>query len=127
MAKKGALTAQQRRFVAAYQGNATEAAIAAGYAKSGAHVQGNRLLNNANVRTAIKQREARDARPLIASREERQERLTKIIRSAAEETRDRIKAIEILGKMSGDFLERVEHSGALAIRWAKPEEAANDG
>jgi phage terminase small subunit len=50
-----ALTPRQDRFVEEYlvDSNATQAAIRAGYAASGAEVQGHRLLSNAKVRDAI--------------------------------------------------------------------------
>ena len=126
MANDG-LTPKQRRFVEAFQGNATAAAIAAGYSEKTAREQGRRLLTKVDIADAIKKREDKTLAPLIASRGERQEKLTEIIRSLEEKTADRIKAIEILGKMNGDFLERVEHSGGFAVRWARPWEAAHDG
>jgi len=125
--KKSGLTVRQRKFVEAYQGNATEAAIAAGYSAKTAKAQGSRLLTNVDVAKAIEKRAERDAKPTIASREERQERLTAIMRSDDEKTTDRIKAIDILCKMNGDFLERVEHSGGFSVRWARPGEEIHDG
>ena len=49
------LTAKQQRFVAEYlvDLNATQAAIRAGYANSGASVEGTRLLANAKVSAAV--------------------------------------------------------------------------
>ena len=49
------LTPRRARFVSEYveTGNATRSAIDAGYAVSGAHVTGSRLLRNAKVATAI--------------------------------------------------------------------------
>ena len=55
MSRDSELTPKQAAFVAEYlqDYNGTQAALRAGYAPSGAHVQAQRLLNNANVRTAI--------------------------------------------------------------------------
>ena len=49
------LTLRRQKFVSEYleTGNATRSAIDAGYAVSGAHVTGSRLLRNAKVATAI--------------------------------------------------------------------------
>jgi phage terminase small subunit len=49
----------------------------------------------------------------IASAKERQEFWTSIFRGelADFDTKDRIKASELLGKVQGDFIEKVEHSG----------------
>ena len=120
MAKDG-LTVQQRRFVEAYQGkahgNATKAAILAGYSKKTAGSQGQRLLKNVEIAKAIQKQDEREEKAAIASREERQEFLTGIMRSTEEKTVNRIKATEILGKMNGDFLERIEHSGGFVFSW----------
>ncbi len=106
MAKNGGLTTLQRRFVDAYKGNATEAAIAAGYAESGAAVQGNRLLRNANIFAAIEKRAERDAKPTIANRQKRQEFWTAVMEDKKRRMVDRLKASELLAKSEGDFLER---------------------
>jgi phage terminase small subunit len=57
------LTARQRLFVSAYlgpaKGNATQAAIAAGYSPDTAASQGSRLLKNAKVSAAVEQRTER--------------------------------------------------------------------
>jgi phage terminase small subunit len=66
------LNLQQQRFVAAYieSGNATTAAIKAGYSKKTAHAQGSRLLKHAEVKRAIKKplQKAFDSIELTADR-----------------------------------------------------------
>jgi phage terminase small subunit len=59
-----ALTDKQRRFVDEYliDINATQAAIRAGYAKSGARTEGARLLANADISAAVEKRLARVAK-----------------------------------------------------------------
>jgi phage terminase small subunit len=57
---KMSLNVKQIRFVIAYcdnGGNATEAAKSAGYSPESAHSQGSRLLQNAEIQEAIKERE----------------------------------------------------------------------
>lgn len=56
---KMSLNVKQIRFVVAYcdSGNATEAAKSAGYAADSAHTQGSRLLQNDEIKDAIKERE----------------------------------------------------------------------
>ena len=116
------LTARQRAFVEAYAGNATEAAVKAGYSEKSAYSQGQRLLKHAEIIRAIKERETERLRPAIASREERQRFWTRIMNDAGEETRDRLRASELLGKSNGDFLDRVElggeGGGPVTFRWA---------
>lgn len=104
----GKLTARQQAFVDAYAGNATAAALAAGYSEKTARSQGQRLLTNADIKDAIKVREEKRLAPTIATRKERQEFWTSVLRNEDEAMKDRLKAAELLGKSEGDFLERVE-------------------
>lgn len=125
----GKLTDKQQRFVEAFDGNATQAAIVAGYSAKSAEKLGHDLLKIPKVAQAIKKREDRKVRPLIANREARQKFWTETMQNEEVKMPDRLKASELLGKSEGDFLERRENmlSGGLAIRWADPQEAPNDG
>ena len=111
------LKERERRFVEAYMasGNATDAAVGAGYAKTSAHVTGSRLLRKAKVQAAIDTRVAED--PGIATRERRQQYWTQVFEGQGEyrgaSLRDRLRASELLGKSQGDFVERVRHDGAI--------------
>lgn len=62
----GKLTPKQAVFVGEYliDGNATRAAMAAGFGAAGAHVQGTRLLRNVKVAAAIAAGQARRAQKL---------------------------------------------------------------
>lgn len=105
------MTAKQQRFVDAYDGNATKAAIAAGYSKRTAQRMGSENLSKPLVAEAIRARERERASPVIATRKERQAFWTATMRNAKAEMRDRLKASELLGKSEADFLDRVEASG----------------
>ncbi len=107
--RQSSLTPRQQAFVDAYAGNATAAAIAAGYSAKAARVQGHRLLTNAAVAAAIDARRATQADRLIATREDRQRFWTGVMRDVGAEMRDRLKASELLGKAEADFIDRVEH------------------
>ena len=109
MAKK--LTAKQQRFVDAYDGNATKAAIAAGYSEKIARQMGQVNMTKRVILAEIKARETARCTPLIASREERQQFWTKVMRDKGEKTQDRLRAAELLGKSEADFVERQEISG----------------
>lgn len=111
MAEKKKLTAKQQRFVDAYDGNATKAAIAAGYSEKTAYAIGQSNLKKVEIIAAIKARETARTTPLIMTRQQRQELWTKIALDANEQTRDRLKASELLGKSEADFIERQEISG----------------
>ena len=106
------LTKRQASFVSHYasSGIVSEASLKAGYA--GAQ-EGHRLLKQEKIRLALQ-----EARPsvrrktvAIADRGERQEWLTRIIRgheSGMEEPAVRIKACDMLCRMQGDYVIKVE-------------------
>lgn len=131
---RAGLTAKQRAFVDAYAGNATEAAIAAGYKANSAKQQAYHLMRLPHIIEALRHREAmelhakvqqatgitkkRAAR--IADRDEVLRRLTKIARDVSQDTKDRLKALELLGKSYGAFTDKVQHEGDLAINIVDP-------
>jgi len=102
------MTPKQKRFIEAYTGNATKAAIAAGYSEKTAYRIGAELLQKTSVKGAIQQREEQRLSEVIASREERQTFWSAIMRDSEEKTADRLKASELLAKSCGDFLERID-------------------
>ena len=104
---KRELTPKQKRFVAFYDGNATQAAIKAGYSEKTAHSMGAENLRKPEIINAIAQREGNESRPRIASRQQRQQFWTEIMHDPEAEMRDRLKASELLGKSEGDFLDRL--------------------
>lgn len=107
----GKLTPRQQAFVDAYAGNATAAALAAGYSPKTAMVIGAENLKKPQIADAIKAREAQRLAPTIATRKERQEFWTAVVRDEEEQMKNRLKAAELLGKSEGDFLERREIAG----------------
>jgi phage terminase small subunit len=115
-----ALNARQRAFVEAYCGNATEAAITAGYSKKTAASIGERLLRNVEIKEALKEREKERLSSLIATREERQRFWTSMMRDEDRKEADRLKASELLAKSEGDFLDRAELSGPNGTPLAPP-------
>jgi len=104
------LTEKQRRFVEAYlgeaNGNAYEAAKIAGYGgnKRSLEVIGSENLRKPDIRKAIDARTQKGG--LVATREERQAFLTKVMRSETRRMNERLKATELLCKTQGDFIER---------------------
>ena len=102
------LTAKQLRFVESYDGNATAAAIAAGYSVKTACFIGNENLRKPNIIKAIKAREAKKVKPHIASREDRQKFWTETMRDMKADLKNRLRASELLGKSEADFIERIE-------------------
>lgn len=104
------LNAKQSAFVEAYNGNATEAALKAGYSPKTAPFQGCKLLKNRKVAAALQNRQEVESRKRIATRQKRQEFWTKTMEDAEVDMKDRLKASELLGKSEGDFLERHDHT-----------------
>lgn len=110
------------------KGNATEAARIAGYANP--KQQGSRLLTFVDVQVAIAERQQAD--PLVMTREDRQRFWSQVARGelsfvkqvrigrgedsaivdieVVPEFSDRLRAAELLGKASGDFVNRVDHT-----------------
>lgn len=106
------LSVKQRRFVEAYDGNATAAAIAAGYSAKTARLQGHKNITKDNILEAIQSRENKRLGSTILTREERQAFWSDIIRSEDEKNiMAKLKASELLAKSEGDFLDRHELTG----------------
>lgn len=112
-----ALTPRQKKFAAAYAGNATAAAKLAGYRGDAASLgqTGYRLLRNAEVRSIIAGREEGTLEALTLTREELQQMWS---RMAGDETLDpaqRLKASELLGRSRAEFTDKHEVKGELTL------------
>lgn len=132
--KKGGvvtLTPRQEKFCLEYAkcGNATEAAIAAGYAEKYAGQNADKLLKNTNVQERLKELTKQLESEQIADIKEMQKTLTLIIRQQMEEEvpmvvsngdwddveivkkkpsiKDVVNAINSLGRMQGAFLDKL--------------------
>jgi phage terminase small subunit len=105
-----AFTDKQRRFVELYSGNATEAALRAGYSPDSAHITGCKLLKVPKIKAAIEARTKKIDGPHIASREERQAFWTKIFHDESYDMAHRLRASELLARSQADFVERREVS-----------------
>ena len=104
------MNAKQSMFVTEYLTdlNATQAAIRAGYSKRTAYSIGQRLLKNVEVQNAIEQAMSERQSKLIASREQRQEFWTAIMRDESEDMKHRLRASELLAKSENDFTEHIK-------------------
>lgn len=141
----GALKSQkQEKFCQLYAatGNATQAWKDAGYkytSENGARVAASNFVNkNPNIKARLRELSEIAETEAIASIQEMQSTLTKIIREELSEEvlmtegdgegmshvvskrkqaalKDRLKAIELLGKMKGAFVDKVELSGNVPV------------
>jgi phage terminase small subunit len=106
------LTPKQLRFVECYVGNATQACRDAGYVgtEGSLGVTANRLLKNAKIIKLIKEKENKILKPLIATRNDRMKFLSEVMADKKQSMKDRLKAVELLGKANGDFIDRVQNT-----------------
>ncbi|KGN00324.1 terminase small subunit [Clostridium botulinum] len=110
------LTPKQKAFADYYiqLGNATEAAIKAGYSKRTARFIGNENLTKPYIKDYIEERNKTIESKRIADMKEVKEFWTNVLRDEEVETKDRLKASEYIAKTSGAFLDKVEHSGNVS-------------
>lgn len=126
------LTLKQQRFVDEYiiSGNATQAAIKAGYSKKTANRIATENLSKPVIKTAIDQRNAEIQSEKTMDMQEVMELLASIARGeTTEETvtnkgdvietatrnSDKLKALELIGKRFGAWTDKKETSGNLDI------------
>lgn len=126
------LTQKQRRFIDEYiiSGNATQAAIKAGYSKKTARKIGQENLTKPDIKTEIERRNAEIQSEKTADMTEVMEYLTSVMRGEQTESvatskgifpgvevsaKDRIKAAELIGKRNGAWTDKKELTGDLKI------------
>lgn len=113
------LTPREKSFVSAYlgrsRGNATKAAIAAGYSRKTARQTGHRLLTKADIRQAVDQVVAAREKKTIAAAEERDLILSAIARDTGAENGDRIRSVIELNRCSGRHSLHLIHKGKLTV------------
>lgn len=109
------MTHRQELFIQEYikTGNATNSAIKAGYSKKTARSIGQRLLTNVDIKKKINELSQKIACNSIMTAKERQEYLTKLINAADVKVSDKLKALDILNKMTGEYIQKVEVNGEL--------------
>ena len=98
---------KQQRFIDYYCGNATEAALKAGYSAKTAYSIGEENLKKPEIAEAIAKRETKRTTPGIKTREERQKFWSDMM-ATAELDRDKLKASELLGKSEADFTDKIK-------------------
>lgn len=134
------LTIKQQKFADEYiiRGNATEAAIAAGYSPKTAHQIGHANLDKPHIKAYIQERLDQIQSEKIADQEEILEFLTAIMRGEINEevvvmvgtgegrsyadkidkqvaAKDRLKAAELIGKRYQMFTDKVDLDGGVSV------------
>ncbi|WP_302773539.1 terminase small subunit [Clostridium paraputrificum] len=119
------LTPKQKAFADYYieLGNATEAAIRAGYNKKTARQIGSMNLTKVDIKQYIEERLSKIEDARIAKGEEVLQYLTKVMRGEEKDQfgldpslQDRTKAAELLGKRYRLFTEKVEVEGVQQVQ-----------
>lgn len=106
------MTPKQSRFIDEYlqDFNATQAAIRAGYSEKMAYSIGWENTRKPEIAAEIERR----VESLAMGANERLVSLAEIARYGKRDS-DRLRAIELLGKLAGDYIERTEVTAALQI------------
>ena len=108
---------KQKKFAEYYaeSGSIYHSAIKAGYSENYARTGAAKMLENVSIAEYISQlqQETRDAR--ILSAVERQVILSDIARGYTE-PQDRIKAIDVLNKMTGEYINRLDVSAEVGVK-----------
>lgn len=113
----GKLTVKQKKFIEAYEGNATEAARIAGYKGNDATLAqvGYENMMNPEINSRVMKRQDLEIQRIVMNRLDRQILWTELARSSSVEVKDRLKATELLGRSEGDFTEKLEVSVNLNL------------
>lgn len=107
---KDKLNARQKKFSEYYvqSGNIVQSAIKAGYSENYANANACKLLENVRVAEYIKELSDKLKDERIMSAKDRQVALSDIARSSEQDPSDRIKAIDTLNKMTGEYTVKVD-------------------
>ena len=109
------LNARQKSFCEFYvaSGNATESAIKAGYSEKYTNKNVSKIRQNTAVQEYIKELQEKAKTNRIMTAVERREFLTEVIKNKYEKLQDRLKALDILNKMDGEYIEKMQLSGQI--------------
>lgn len=101
---------RQKRFAEYYaqSGNAAQSAVKAGYSEKYAGQNADKLLKNTNIAEYIKQLAEKAQDDRIMTAKERQALLSDIAKDEDNAPSDRIKAVDTLNKMTGEYTVKVD-------------------
>lgn len=104
------LNPRQKKFAEYYAqcGNTVQSAIKAGYSENYANTNACKLLENDRVAEYIKQLTVQQKRTRILTAIERQEIISDIAKDNENSPADRIKAIDTLNKMTGEYTTKIQ-------------------
>lgn len=112
------MTERQKKFAEYYAqcGNAAQSAIQAGYSEKYAGQNADKLLKNTNIADYIREltEDAQTARIMTAR--ERQAILSDMAKNGKNSPADRIRAIDTLNKMTGEYTQKVSIDGDVGVK-----------
>lgn len=101
---------RQKKFAEYYaqSGNAAQSAVKAGYSEKYANTNAPKLLQNTTIQEYIKQLAEKAQGERIMTAKERQALLSDIAKNGENSPSDRIKAVDTLNKMTGEYTVKVD-------------------
>lgn len=107
---KDKLNTRQKKFAEYYvqSGNTVQSAIKAGYSENYANARAYELLENVGVSEYIRELSEKLKDERIMTAKDRQVLLSDIARDDENEPNDRIKAVDTLNKMTGEYTVKVD-------------------
>lgn len=112
------MTERQKKFAEYYAqcGNTVQSAIKAGYSENYANTNACKLLENDRVADYIRTLTEAAQTARIMTARERQAILSDIAKDKQNELSDRIRAIDTLNKMTGEYTQKVSIDGDVGVK-----------
>lgn len=112
------VTERQKKFAEYYAqcGNAAQSAIQAGYSEKYAGQNADKLPKNTNIADYIRELTEAAQTARIMTARERQAILSDIAKDKQNELSDRIRAIDTLNKMTGEYTQKVSIDGDVGVK-----------
>ncbi len=112
------MTERQKKFAEYYAqcGNAAQSAIQAGYSEKYAGQNADKLLKNTNIADYIRELTEAAQTARIMTARERQALLSDMAKNGKNSPADRIRAIDTLNKMTGEYTQKVSIDGDVGVK-----------
>lgn len=112
------VTERQKKFAEYYAqcGNTVQSAIKAGYSENYANTNACKLLENDRVADYIRTLTEAAQTARIMTARERQAILSDMAKDKANELSDRIRAIDTLNKMTGEYTQKISIDGDVGVK-----------
>lgn len=104
------MTERQKRFAEYYAqcGNTVQSALRAGYSENYANARAHELLVNVGVAAYIRELSERAQDERIMTAKQRQALLSDIAKDGGNDPADRIRAVDTLNKMTGEYVAKIQ-------------------